>query len=368
MALRFKLFGIPVEIQLWFGLTILLLHVPVEGLSKTQTLPIWALVVFVGVLAHEMGHALAARRFGMRPRVIFSAFFGLTQFRGGGVMLTPLRSMAVSAAGPAAGLLLGALAIPLALQSPANPLVRAGLEYWLWVNLGWSVLNLLPILPLDGGHIMASGFRMVAPKKGGLVARYVSLVIIGLGIAFAFAFEQTFAGLFLAFFAFVNFQALKAEKELASREVEIFRTPEDLKLFAYQALERGEVPAVLRAGTILLRVSGEDAQLRDEAIHLVAWARLLGGEPSLARTTLDELSGERAADPALEGAVQLALGRTAEALDLFERALDESGASEFVEKRYLQAAEQLDAGERVAAFAAAHPGILASLSERPAAG
>ena len=40
----------------------------------------------------------------------------------------------------------------------------------MWVNLGWGVLNLLPILPLDGGHIASSVAELVAGRKGRLAA------------------------------------------------------------------------------------------------------------------------------------------------------------------------------------------------------
>ena len=357
MSLRFRIFGVPIQVQPWFLLTIVVLNQPIHELTRAQSLVVWAPIVFLGVLFHELGHALVARRFGLRPRIVFSAFFGLTQFEGGR-LLTPWRSIAVSVAGPALGLALGALAIPFALgDAPADPMMAAAVDYWLWVNLGWSILNLLPVLPLDGGQIVANLFRLFAPKKGFLYARYLSLGLLGLGLAGALYVEDTWLAVFFGFFGFMNFQAIKHERELAERQIEVFRTPDDLKRFAYAALERGDVPTLLRAGSFLLRSAKEPA-MRDEAIHLIAWARLLGGEASLARSALDDLSGERAADPALEGAVQLALGRADEALDLFERALDLSGPSSFVAERYLQAAARVGAMDRVRDFASQHPGLL----------
>jgi len=111
-------------------------------------------MVLVSILVHELGHAIVGRRMGLRPLgILLHGFGGLCRYdrapRG-------LQGALVSVAGPAAGLLLGAIAgVVWLTQGPVLPDWAA----WTVVNLAiinvfWSLFNLLPMLPLDGGHVV----------------------------------------------------------------------------------------------------------------------------------------------------------------------------------------------------------------------
>jgi membrane-associated protease RseP (regulator of RpoE activity) len=81
----------------------------------------------------------------------------------------------------------------------------------LWVNLGWGVLNLLPILPLDGGHILASVAEIVAGRRGRFAARIFSIVLtvtIGLWALLAGQWWILILGIVLTF---ANVQGLRSE-------------------------------------------------------------------------------------------------------------------------------------------------------------
>ncbi|MGE4158682.1 MAG: M50 family metallopeptidase [Planctomycetota bacterium] len=104
---------------------------------------------FLGLLAtiilHELGHALAARGCGAYVEgIVLQGFGGVTQWTG---YLSPGRHVLVSFAGPAVNLAVG-LAI-LVLGAP-HPLLH---ELMQW-GLVLGIFNLIPILPLDGGHIL----------------------------------------------------------------------------------------------------------------------------------------------------------------------------------------------------------------------
>ena len=113
---------------------------------------IWVVVVLVGILAHELGHAFAGRRLGLEPWIQLMAFGGMT----GWMRPRPLTSgqrILISAAGPAVGISIGGAVLIASFAgvfAGASPAVMRVLDFVLWVNLGWGVLNLLPILPLDG--------------------------------------------------------------------------------------------------------------------------------------------------------------------------------------------------------------------------
>ncbi len=110
-------------------------------------------VVLGSVLVHELGHAFAARAYGLGPvSIVLHGFGGLTRF---GHRPTHKQGVVVGLAGPFAGLALGLVALPLSLWGGLEPgWLSATLESVVRVNLFWSVFNLLPMYPLDGGQVL----------------------------------------------------------------------------------------------------------------------------------------------------------------------------------------------------------------------
>jgi Zn-dependent protease len=147
-----------------------------------------AILLFVSVLLHELGHSLVAIRQGVQVRSI-------TLFLLGGVASverecpTAFGSLLVAAAGP-----LVSLALALALLSSGHsishvsPLLGAMVNELGGLNLILALFNLLPGLPLDGGLILKALVWQVtgSQRKGIQVAtasgRFLSLLAIGLGV------------------------------------------------------------------------------------------------------------------------------------------------------------------------------------------
>ncbi len=76
--MRFRILGFPVHVQPFFLLVAALLG----GMRNDLTLIlIWVAVVFVSVLAHELGHALVARAYGQQPSILLYSMGGLTSFQ-----------------------------------------------------------------------------------------------------------------------------------------------------------------------------------------------------------------------------------------------------------------------------------------------
>jgi len=204
--LRFALAGFPIQVHWSFFLVAALLGFN----NDLRVLLVWVGVVFVSVLLHEMGHALVARRFGMHPEISFYGMGGLTSWRPGRG-LTRGESILVSLAGPGVGLLLGAVVWGItSIEMPElNPLGRYALGSLLWVNIVWSVFNLLPILPLDGGNVMRS---LVHILKGGVddrLPRQISVALAAACAGVALLYGMTFAAIVAGYFAFSNYQALR---------------------------------------------------------------------------------------------------------------------------------------------------------------
>lgn len=266
----FRLLGIDVRVEPWFFVIIAVL-----GLAYEEPIFIasWVAIAFVSVLLHEMGHALAFRAFGLQPSILLHGFGGLTSGEG---QLTPWRSIAVSLAGPLAPLVL--IGLP-ALWADANGLVPDGdarilLSQVVFINIAWSVLNLIPVLPLDGGNVTASGFDLVFPGRGRRIAAGISLVVlVGLGLL-SLAAGYIFGILLAVWFGAVNLQELRAGRDDGATEE---------LLEAQRALLARQGPAAEAHArrALAARPRGEAARWGTEVL---AWSRFWQGDVAAAGT------------------------------------------------------------------------------------
>lgn len=233
--LRFSIAGIPVSVHPSFWLIAILFGAS----GNLLLLPIWVLVVFVSLLIHELGHALAFRRHGQSSRILLYFAGGLTipepTYWGSGyanVGLTANQQIFISLAGPGAGLLFAALVlgivallggsiftirllgfIPLPLNAtvPLGGIVVAALiSMLLWVNIFWGLINLMPVYPLDGGNVARNILVQTNPVDGVRKSLWLS-VIAGaiLALVGLFFFRSIFIGLLFALLAFQSYQALQ---------------------------------------------------------------------------------------------------------------------------------------------------------------
>lgn len=205
--LRFQLLGIPVRVTPWFWLFAALLRLDSPSISDIL---IWVVCVFISILIHEFGHGLTARAFGCWPTVVLHGGYGLCYSQ-------PERQsfwqrLAVVAAGPAAGLLtfgllFGAMSN---LRPDLSPIGETFVGDLLNINLVWSVINLFPIIPLDGGQLMGIILGRVSPRHGMRWAHVVSLVGAGGLACLAFVYNEIWMTLVFGMLAVINYQALQA--------------------------------------------------------------------------------------------------------------------------------------------------------------
>ncbi|HKO62685.1 MAG TPA: M50 family metallopeptidase [Pyrinomonadaceae bacterium] len=199
-----KIFGIPTKVEPSFF--VISFFLAASRSSNLALLIEWLIVVFVSVLLHEMGHALVARKFGVEPSIKLYSMGGLTSFKSG-VNLTPSQHLFISLAGPAAGFLLGGIVFvvgPTILGPDPSPLLAVTYSDLLWVNIGWGIFNLLPMLPLDGGNVLLTLGGWISKGKGPVIARVISL-IVALGItAFALSLRSIWIAILGLWFAYIN--------------------------------------------------------------------------------------------------------------------------------------------------------------------
>jgi Zn-dependent protease len=197
-----KIFGIPVKVEISFMLVLLMASARSFDLSMVAE---WGLVVFFSVLIHEMGHAFAGRAFGLEPKITLYAMGGLTSWVDSRKEISPLQSILISLAGPFSGLLLGGLVYLVQLFYHGDSLLTfLAISDLLWVNIAWSLFNLLPIVPLDGGHVLESIEEWWRGRREKLFSTMISLAVSAAVFVWAFSVRYTWIAFLTAWFAWSN--------------------------------------------------------------------------------------------------------------------------------------------------------------------
>lgn len=159
-----RLFGTDIYCDLSFFLLIALYFLTSRSAAAAA---LFSAAVLLSVLVHEFGHVLAVRRLLKSPSIVVLWMLGgLTIYRGAP---RPGQQAAISLLGPAFSFALGglsyaaaALLLPeplLLLHQPEGHALDVFLWVMVWINLVWTLANLLPALPLDGGQAVRAGLR-----------------------------------------------------------------------------------------------------------------------------------------------------------------------------------------------------------------
>ena len=229
--------GIPLRVHpSWFIILVLFtlaFQSEVAQLPEAQGL-VWAswltgfltaLLLFVSVLLHELGHSVMAIREGVKVSSI-------TLFLLGGVARvekecpTPMGALRVAAAGPAVSLLLAAgLLASMQAAAQVNPLLGNLVAKLGWLNLILALFNLLPGLPLDGGLILkALVWQWTGSQRRGIQVatasgRFLSLLAMVIGFWLMFK-GAVWPGLWLVMLGWFGMGASRSQTQtLALQQV-----------------------------------------------------------------------------------------------------------------------------------------------------
>ncbi|MEO8436599.1 MAG: site-2 protease family protein [Pyrinomonadaceae bacterium] len=312
-----KIFGIPIKVDAsFFVLSFLLAY----GRGANILLLEWVLVVFISVLLHELGHALVARKFGLSPSIKLYSMGGLTSWDSA-ISLPPWQNLLISLAGPAAGFLLGILVLvagPVVLGSSPSRLLAVTYFDLIWVNIGWGIFNLMPMLPLDGGNVLLTLEEWILRRKSQLISYVISLMV-ALGITFlAIARGWTWIAILGVWFAFTNGSAL-SEKFQAYRDRK-FRPLLDQARDAFTNSEFEKALDLSRQA----QKKASTASIRSEAVQSVIFILIYQRRFSEAEEELSRFLAEFGADPYLTGLFHFQREEMAEAIPhlklAFERA------------------------------------------------
>jgi Zn-dependent protease len=234
--IRFSIFGIPIEIQPFFWVITALLGGAITARTADE---IFAVVLFIlaaliSIIIHELGHACTGLKLGGgRASILLTSFGGLAYNQGG--RFNRQQRFWMIFAGPGAGfafliVLVAALSLIFGTTDVLNftsyilfgirPdfqsielvsflrekfFVFLFLKHLLWINFWWGMINLLPVMPLDGGQITD---LFVRPQRRvyliGLVAAS-SMAALSL-----FWLQSGYTAMLFAFFAWKNYESMQS--------------------------------------------------------------------------------------------------------------------------------------------------------------
>ena len=280
--------GFPTQVRPTFLILIALVGW-YPGITPAR-LAIWVGVAGLAVLWHELGHATAARRLGASPSIELYGFGGMTVWR---PPADPSRRqlIGVSFAGPLAGFAVGAaVGVGVALAGGTGTGdVRYFVLVVLWTNVGWGLINLLPVLPLDGGHILAEllpGDRTKRTQR----AAVVSIVVAGLAVAWLLSAGATFGALILGWIVLSNLSTLRGGRADTKRT-----STEAAALDVLARLGQRDAGALDDIEQVLDDLRPHSSSFRAVAIETAAAT----GDAAGARHLLDRSPGDEPLPPGL---------------------------------------------------------------------
>jgi Zn-dependent protease len=316
-GLQLRFLGFPLHVQPGFLLLALLISSYARTWQHSLSLVV---VVVVSLLVHELGHAIAARSFGQQPSISLHMMGGLTSW----VPTREIgraRSLIVTAAGPLSGFALGLLALAVSLATagyPRDALRGPSIALWtvdqMWIaNFFWSAINLLPVLPFDGGQLLA----IALGRRRRRLSSQLSLVFGAIAGVALWRIGQPLAGIVFGIGGLMSY--LSTERQLKALESAPPEGWEELLRRARTELDGGR----LTQAAHLARAVAEHSQVSEQrraAREIMAWSAVMAGDASGARAALAELGTDGSVDVLLQVAVDEAAGSAHAAVERLEHA------------------------------------------------
>ncbi len=242
-TLHFRLLGIPVSIYpvSWVILFLLGGGLRMESADQFSDALLFMVAGMLCLLVHEMGHALTGRRLtGCLPSIDIAGMGGLTytprlpRTRAGYFLLVAAGPLASLLLGVVAGALFGlhighvaagirlALTLPLGIEQPMETLMllqQANLPTLLLVFylqlftvcVWWTLFNLLPIYPLDGGKML--GTLLGNNRAACCIGFGVCLLLLAAVTSWAiFSHGSLFNVFIVGYLAYINYQGLRNQR------------------------------------------------------------------------------------------------------------------------------------------------------------
>jgi len=238
-----------IDVYMHWTFLLLLGWIVFMHLSQGQGMPVvlrgigFVMAVFGCIVLHELGHALAARRYGIQTRdITLLPIGGLARLER--MPEQPGQELWVALAGPAVNVviagLLGAVlftAYGLSGKLPSSLVGGDFVENLMWVNVVLVVFNLLPAFPMDGGRALRAllAYRLNYARATEIAAN------VGQAIAILFGFVGLFYNPLLLFIALFVYLGAEAEARTVQMKSILAGLPvRDAMMVRYRAFQPGD--------------------------------------------------------------------------------------------------------------------------------
>jgi Zn-dependent protease len=313
-----KIFGIPVKVDITFLLVGAMLAS--SRLKEPVFLVEWLFVIFISILIHELGHAFVCRVFGLSPQIQLYAMGGLTSWSNN-TRISPQKNIAISLAGPFAGFFFFGIVYLSRSIFQDSELGRQFYEDLMWVNLFWGIANLLPVLPMDGGHVIDSIEELLSKKPGGLIAPAFSFIVAAAVAVWAFSISWIFMAILMGVFVWINLSVLM-QRFHARRDKRLHSPLEQTQ----ESFKQRDGAAVVRQAQEILKSAGSDA-VKCSAQQFLVQGLILENNLEEAKKELIRLQAVYGPDASQQALISFETDEWPRALPLIEYAYQSSQSS-----------------------------------------
>lgn len=249
----------------------------------------WMIVIFVSILVHEFGHAVTARTFGQQAHIELMGMGGATYRRGGNI--SALKEFLIVLMGPLAGfgLFLISTFLLFAFGNTAPYAVLFILQASIWVNFYWTILNLIPVYPMDGGKLFRIILESIFGIQGVKFSLFVSMAIAGtLSILFLWEQQIFLAAIFLLF-TYEGYKAWYSTLDISDTDTKE-ELQHELQLAQHQ-IQQGDLETA-KLGLIAIRDKSQKGIIHQVATELLAEVLDHQGRSDEAYQLLTSIEGE----------------------------------------------------------------------------
>ena len=179
---------------------------------------LWAIVIFTSLVIHEYGHAFTARYFNQEASIELTGLGGVTTRRG--PPLKRWQEFLIILNGPLAGFALAVLAYYAGKY--IHPGYQSIWEYlttlYLYVNVFWTFLNLMPVQPLDGGRLLGVVLEGMWGLKGERLSYLISALFSATMTLFFLWNQWLIAAALFILFGFESFRSWQALGQMSETD------------------------------------------------------------------------------------------------------------------------------------------------------
>jgi Zn-dependent protease len=267
----FRLLGFPVHVGAGFVIFMVLL----AFLNNGGEFGWWLAGAVAGfTVLHELAHAVVARRAGAEASISLEFMAGFTSYHSERP-LSRLWTLAISLAGPVTHVTVG---VALLFALGGDPFERPSrfdprLEAIWWAGPVIGLINLIPVLPLDGGHAMTTVLDRFLPGRAETVMTYAS-VAITVAALLATPFVDRLSGMtvFIGFLLLIQLQGFFAHRQRSAvspidKAVAVAKTGDRRRATALLTKAIGQRTPLIQVPSKVL-AERESAELADLIVNL----------------------------------------------------------------------------------------------------